>query len=80
MRRSATTLVVAAVAVVFAAGQALAFQCPKLVAQINAATATRYDATAADAKDKVAMVQKLHSEGKHAEAEKLGKELVEKLK
>jgi transcriptional regulator NrdR family protein len=80
MRRSLITLVVVAVAVVFAAGQALAFQCPKLVAQITAATATRYDATAADVKDKVAMVQKLHSEGKHAESEQLGKELLEKLK
>jgi len=40
----------------------------------------RYDATAADVKDKVAMVQQLHSEGKHAESEKLGKELLEKLK
>jgi len=80
MRRSLITLVVVAVAVVFAAGQALAFQCPKLVAQITAAAATRYDATAADVKDKVAMVQQLHSEGKHAESEKLGKELLEKLK
>lgn len=80
MRRSLITLVVVAFAVVFAAGQALAFQCPKLVAQINAVTGTRYDATAADAKDQVAMVQKLHSEGKHAESEKLGKELLEKLK
>jgi len=26
------------------------------------------------------MVQQLHSEGKHAESEKLGKELLEKLK
>src|SRR2546425_8719957 len=58
MRRSLITLVVVAVAVVFAAGQALAFQCPKLVAQITAAAATRYDATAADVKDKVAMVQR----------------------
>ena len=77
---SLITLVVVAVAVVFAAGQALAFQCPKLVAQITAAAATRYDVTAADVKDKVAMVQQLHSEGKHAESEKLGKELLEKLK
>ena len=49
------------------------------MAQITAATANRYDATAADVKDKVAMVQQLHSEGKHAESEKLAKDTLAKL-
>jgi hypothetical protein len=79
MRRS-LTLVAVALAVVFAAGQALANQCPKLIAQINAATANRFDPAAAEARAKVAEVQRLHSEGKHADSEKLGKELIEKLK
>lgn len=61
-------------------GQALASQCPKLIAQINAAVGNRYDAAAADAKDKAQMAMQLHSQGKHAESEKLAKEILEKLK
>lgn len=80
MHRSLTFALVAAVVVVAFAGQALAFQCPKLAAQINAAVGQRYDATAADAKEKVAMVMKLHSEAKHADAEKLANEILAKLK
>ena len=67
------------VAVVFAAGPALAFQCPKLVGQINAAAGNRFDATAYDAKMKAAEASKLHAEGKHADAEKAAKEGLEKL-
>lgn len=72
--------VLAALVVLAFAGQALAFQCPKLAAQINAATGTRYDAAAADAKEKVQTVMQLHSGGKHADAEKLAKEVLAKLK
>lgn len=79
MHRALTFALVALVVLAFA-GQALAGQCPKLAAQINAETGKRYDAAAADAKQKVQTVMQLHSEGKHAESEKLAKEVLEKLK
>ena len=73
MRR--TVSVLAAVTVVlFAAGPALAFQCPKLIAQISNETGNRFDNASYDAKDKAAMAEKLHKEGKHADAEKAAKE------
>lgn len=75
-----TTLTIAAVAAALAiAGPAQAFQCPKLIAAINDETGNRFDAAAAEAKVKVADVQKLHADGKHAESEKLAKELLESL-
>ncbi len=80
MHRFTLMFVLSAVTVLVFAGQALAFQCPKLAAQINAATGMRYDAAAADAKDKVQTVMALHSKGNHPDAEKLAKEILEKLK
>ena len=80
MHRALTFVVVAAVVVLAFAGQALAFQCPKLAAQINATVGNRADAAAADAKEKVQTVMQLHGQGKHADAEKLAKEVIEKLK
>lgn len=80
MHRALTFVLVAAVVVVAFAGQALAFQCPKLVAQINAAVGNRADATAADAKEKAQTVMQLHSQGKHPDAEKLANEILAKLK
>lgn len=80
MHRALTFALVAAVVVLAFAGQALAFQCPKLAAQINATVGQRYDAAAADAKEKVQTVMQLHSGGKHPDAEKLAKEIIEKLK
>ncbi|MBI2159239.1 MAG: hypothetical protein HYU25_02390 [Candidatus Rokubacteria bacterium] len=80
MHRALLSVLVAALVVVAVAGQALAFQCPKLAAQINAAVGNRADATAADAKEKVQTVMQLHGGGKHADAEKLAKEVIEKLK
>ena len=58
---------------------ALGFQCPKLVKQITDASGNRFDAAAAQAKIDVATAQKLHSEGKHAESEKVAKETLAKL-
>ena len=52
------------------AGPALAFQCPKLIGQANAAAGNRFDNAAYNARQKAAQAQKLHSEGKHAEAVK----------
>jgi hypothetical protein len=51
-------------------GPALAFQCPKLIAQINEATNIRFDPAAATAKEKAADAAKLHAEGKHDESVK----------
>lgn len=65
--------------VAFAAGPALAFQCPKLVAQINGEANRRFDNTAYDAKMKAAEATKLHAEGKHAESEKVAKETLARL-
>lgn len=79
MKRLVLTLTGIGVSVVFAAGPALAFQCPKLVGQINAAAGNRFDASAYDAKMKAAEASKLHGEGKHADAEKSAKEGLSKL-
>jgi hypothetical protein len=51
-----------------------AFQCPKLVGQINAAAGNRLDAAGYDARQKAAEADRLHKEGKHAESEKAAKE------
>lgn len=80
MHRSTLMFVLVALVLLGFVGQALAFQCPKLVAQINTATANRYDATAASAKDAAAQAMELHKAGKHADAEKVAKDALEKLK
>jgi len=74
MRRFVMAVLVAAVAAVLVAGPALAFQCPKLIAQINQESGNRIDAASAGAKAKAAEAQKLHAEGKHADSEKVAKE------
>jgi len=53
---------------------AYAFQCPKLVKQLNDSVSKRYDAAAANAKIKAAEANALHGAGKHAEAEKVAKD------
>ena len=58
---------------------ALAFQCPKLVQQINATAGNRFDAAAAQARIDAGTAAKLHAEGKHAESEKAAKETLAKL-
>ncbi len=67
-------IMLAAAAMLALAGPALAFQCPKLVAEINDMAANRFDAAAYDAKMKAVQAQKLHGEGKHADSEKVAKE------
>ena len=74
MPRFITTVVVLAVGTVLFAGPALAFQCPKLIAQINTDAGNRFDAASANAKAKAAEAQKLHADGKHAESEKVAKD------
>lgn len=61
------------------AGPADAFQCPKLIAQINAAAGNRLDAAGYEARQKAAEADRLHKEGKHAESEKAAKEGLAKL-
>ena len=70
-------LVIAAVLLctfLFVSGQALAFQCPKLVKQIEDEVGNRLDDAGYAAKTKAEAAAKLHGEGKHAEAEKAAKE------
>jgi len=74
MHRLVLTSAIVAVALLLVGGPALAFQCPKLIEQINTATGNRFDAASYVAKDKAAEAQKLHAEGKHAESEKAAKE------
>ena len=78
MRHLITALVVA-VTMLTVAGAADAFQCPKLVGQINAAASNRLDAAGYEARAKGAEADRLHKEGKHAEAEKAAKEGLAKL-
>ena len=78
MQTLALTAVVGLLALLLAT-PASAFQCPKLVKQIQDATGNRYDATAADAKIAAAKAQALHTAGNHAESEKVAKEALAKL-
>ena len=79
MKRLVLTFVGIGVSVVFAAGPALAFQCPKLIGQISASAGNRFDNASYDAKMKGAEAQKLHSEGKHADSVKAAQEGLGKL-
>jgi hypothetical protein len=78
MIRTALT-VVASLAALLVAAPADAFQCPKLVKQLQDTTARRFDRAAADAKVAAAQAQTLHTAGKHAESEKVAKEALAKL-
>jgi hypothetical protein len=78
MKTLALSALVGLLALVFAS-PAVAFQCPKLVKQLQDATATRFDATAADAKLAAARAQALHTAGNHAESEKVAKDALAKL-
>jgi ABC-type transporter MlaC component len=72
-------IVVSAVAVLAIASPALAFQCPKLVKQINDTVGSRFDATAQQARGDAASAAKLHAEGKHAESVKTAQDALAKL-
>jgi hypothetical protein len=78
MRRLVLSAVIGLTALALAS-PAFAFQCPKLVKQINDATAIRFDATAANAKQAAAESSALHSAGKHADAEKKAKDALASL-
>ena len=79
MTRFISAMVVAAVVGVLFAGPALAFQCPKLIGQLNTETGNRFDAASNDAKAKAAEAQQLHAEGKHADSVKVAKEGLAKI-
>lgn len=78
MHRIITATVLGVAALSFATA-AQAFQCPKLIGQINAAASNRLDAAAYDARMKAAEAEALHKAGKHAESVKAAKEGLEKL-
>jgi hypothetical protein len=79
MKRLIVTFVGIGAVVALGAGPALAFQCPKLIGQINAAAGNRLDSAGYDAREKAAEAQKLHAEGKHAESVKAAQEGLAKL-
>jgi hypothetical protein len=60
--------VMAAAVVAFAAGPALAGQCPLLIKQIEDATAGKMDENSKKATALAAEAKKLHAAGKHAES------------
>ncbi|HKZ07395.1 MAG TPA: hypothetical protein VJU81_18155 [Methylomirabilota bacterium] len=62
------SLVIALAAIVLTAGQALAFQCPLLIKQVQDATAGKTDANSTKANALAAEAKKLHDAGKHAES------------
>jgi hypothetical protein len=72
--RRLVMLVVVGIGTLALAMTAHAFQCPKLVSQINAEAGNRFDAAGYDARQKAAEAQELHKAGKHAESEKAAKE------
>ncbi len=74
MRRFALMFAVVAVGTVLATGPALAFQCPKLIAQINNEPGNRLDGAGYDARQKAAEAAKLHADGKHADSVKVAQE------
>ncbi|MGH7355204.1 MAG: hypothetical protein ACRELS_11620 [Candidatus Rokuibacteriota bacterium] len=78
MRRS-VVFVALGFALVVTAGPAFASSCPKLVAQINAATGQRFDPTAAAAKVKAQEGAALHAAGKHPESMKVLQEALASL-
>jgi hypothetical protein len=79
MKRLVFTLAGIGMAVAYTAGPAIAFQCPKLIGQINAAAGNRFDNASYDAKMKAAEAQKLHAEGKHADSVKAAQDGLQKL-
>jgi len=78
MYRLALIALVALTALVLSS-PADAFQCPKLVKQINDTVSNRFDAAASQARVDSEKAAKLHAEGKHAESEKLAKDTLAKL-
>ena len=72
-------LAFSAVITLAVASPAFAFQCPKLVKQINDTVSNRFDAAASQAKLDSANAAKLHAEGKHAESEQVAKDTLAKL-
>jgi hypothetical protein len=80
MKKLGLTIVGIGTFVALAAGPALAFQCPKLIAEINNAAGNRLDSAGYDAREKAAEADKLHKEGKHAESVKAAQEGLATLK
>ena len=69
MGRFVMTTVAASVLMLALAAPVWAFQCPKLVKQIEDESGQRFDDAAYDAARAAEQATALHKEGKHAEAE-----------
>ena len=74
-----TLIALSSLAVLVFTSPALAFQCPKLVKQINDTAGNRFDSAAQDARRAADQAAKLHAEGKHAESEQAAKAALAKL-
>lgn len=74
MGRLIVTTVVAGAFIFAVASSVSAFQCPKLVKQIEDEAGQRFDDAAYSAKRSADQATALHKEGKHAEAEARAKE------
>ena len=79
MRRFALMFAVVAVGAVLVSGPALAFQCPKLVKQIEDESGQRFDDAAYEAARAAEQATELHKAGKHAEAEAKAKAALKSL-
>jgi hypothetical protein len=79
MKRLFVASAVLAIGALLSAGPALAFQCPKLIGQANAAAGNRLDNAAYSARQKAAAAQKLHAAGKHADAVKAAQDALKTL-
>ena len=70
MPRVAVVTVIGLAAALFA-GEAMAFQCPKLIKKIEDEIAIRFDPASQEAKEKAAQAAELHAKGNHAERRRL---------
>ena len=74
MARVALSVAVALALVLAVSGPSWAFQCPKLIKQINDEAGNRLDDAGYTARQAAEQAEQLHKEGKHAESEAKAKE------
>ena len=79
MGRAALAIIVAAGLVLAVAGPSAAFQCPKLIKQVNDEAGNRLDDAGFTARQLVEQAEALHKDGKHAESEAKAKEAMKAL-
>jgi hypothetical protein len=79
MGRVAFVLSITLALVLAVAGPSSAFQCPKLIKQVNDEAGNRLDDAAFNARQLADEADALHKAGKHAEAEAKAKEAMKQL-